>query len=162
MSQSPQQRVPPYVSATYSNNGVELSQSSPPPPPPLPPPAYQENNAPGNNSNNLPGQIYYQPPPQPVSYPPPPIQPEHSEQPARNRVAEFYSPQDNRKLALTRRVTSCFCCIIIIAIIVGLAAGLTRNRRNRYCECRTDADCIGLYGPGVYCYQNCDCGTRFY
>ncbi|KAI7901642.1 uncharacterized protein BX663DRAFT_513522 [Cokeromyces recurvatus] len=112
--------------------------------------------------HNLPGQIYYQPPPQTATYPPPPIQ-QLSEQPAsRSRVIEFYSPQDNRKLAITRRLTSCFCCVIILAIIIGLIAGLTRQRRNnRYCECQTDSDCVSLYGPGVYCYQNCDCATRY-
>ncbi|KAK4510179.1 uncharacterized protein ATC70_006351 [Mucor velutinosus] len=139
--------VPGYVSATnYSNNtGYPL--------PPAPPPAYHE------DAGNLPGQTYYQPPAPPVSYPPPSLEqepPHHV-----NPVAQFYSPPDNRKLALRRRVSSCLCCIVIIIIIVGLAAGLSQSSsyNHRYCECRTNADCVSLYGPRVYCYQSCDCGT---
>ncbi|GAN03020.1 hypothetical protein MAM1_0032c02470 [Mucor ambiguus] len=122
--------APGYVSATnWSNNNNNRY-----PFPPAPPPAYHE------DTSTLPGQTYYQPPPPPVSYPPTPLEQEPSHR--INPVAQFYSPPDNRKLALRR------------------PAGFTQssNYNNRYCECRTNADCVGLYGPGVYCYQSCDCG----
>jgi hypothetical protein len=114
--------VPANVLATNCNNTNE-------PYPPPPPPAYHE----ALDNNNLPIQTYYQPPPAPILYPPPPLE---QELPARNPVTQFYSPTDNRKLALKRRVSSCLCCIVIIVIVVGLAAGLTQstNYDNRYCE----------------------------
>ncbi|KAI8875194.1 hypothetical protein K501DRAFT_280604 [Backusella circina FSU 941] len=110
--------------------------------PPAPPPAYHDSTIP---SNNLPGETYYQPPALNETCPPPPIQhiPETAGQ---NRIVAFYKP-DNRRLALRRRISSCLCCCIILIIIIGLAAGLTRSTYygTRYCECRTNADCVEEY-----------------
>jgi hypothetical protein len=86
-----------------------------------PPPAYQ-------NSAPKPGQTYYQPPntPDATGYaPPPPI----NQQPAGmgQRFTQFYTPPQNKKLGIRRRVCSIICCCIIIGLIIGLSVGLTRS-----------------------------------
>ncbi|KAI9255909.1 hypothetical protein EDC94DRAFT_617152 [Helicostylum pulchrum] len=125
-----------------------------------PPPAYQDYVIPVNT--NLLGETYYRPPPPPVSYPPPPIQ-EPLDTPAiSNRITEYYSPEDNKQLAMKRRLSSCLCITVTIAVIIGLASGLTRNAYYSNCECQTDSNCsTSEYGANVYCYNNCECVTRY-
>ncbi|KAI8968354.1 hypothetical protein BDF20DRAFT_839470 [Mycotypha africana] len=135
----------------YNPNGAGASQSYRPPSPP--PPAYQDGlgnstavpaTNMNNNMNDIPmGQTFYQPPPTPMDHAPP-LPADEPDQ--RNRIVQFYAPPDNRRLGVMRRLTSCLCCICIIALVIGLAAGLTTHRYdNRYCECRTNMDCMHLY-----------------
>lgn len=94
------------------NNNANYNNNTQPPPP-----AYQG----GTN-----GQTYYQPPPPPTDYAPPPPtnnQPNNMGQ----RFTQFYAPPQNRKLGMKRRFCSFICCCIIIGLIVGLSAGLTRR-----------------------------------
>lgn len=42
-------------------------------------------------------------------------------------MISYYAPPNNRSLAWKRRSCSIICCCIIIGLIVGLAAGLTRR-----------------------------------
>jgi hypothetical protein len=98
-----------------------------------PPPAYQDDANP-LTANPLPGQTYYRPPDLNEAYPPPPVQhiPDTTGQ---NRFVAYYTP-DNRSLAVKRRIFSCLCCFLILILIIGLAAGLTRSSYygSRYCE----------------------------
>ncbi|KAI8097919.1 uncharacterized protein B0P05DRAFT_522607 [Gilbertella persicaria] len=118
-----------------------------------PPPAYQQ--------NQKPGQTYYQPP-ENTNYPPPPNPPPPP--PANNmgqRFTQFYAPPQNKRLGMKRRLCSFLCCCIIIGLIIGLSAGLTRRSYyNTPCNCRTNADCLYRYGAGTYCYSNCQCARR--
>ncbi|KAI9341589.1 hypothetical protein BD770DRAFT_447730 [Pilaira anomala] len=84
--------------------------------PPTPPPPAYQDDVNPVNTNRV-GETYYQPPP--VLYPPPPV-PETLDTPTLGNLA----------------------------IIIGLASGLTRNAFYYYsnCECRTNADCLKLYG----------------
>ncbi|KAG1184081.1 hypothetical protein G6F36_007967 [Rhizopus arrhizus] len=110
-------------------------------------------------AGKAPGETYYQPPPENANYaPPPPSQPPNNQGP-RQRVQQFYAPPQNRRLGLQRRICSFICCCIIIGLIVGLSAGLTRRRYGYYsgCNCRTNSDCVYRFGPGTYCYSNCQC-----
>ncbi|KAI9470097.1 MAG: hypothetical protein EXX96DRAFT_612542 [Benjaminiella poitrasii] len=125
-----------------------------------PPPVY---------SGKPPGQTYYEPPspnanyvPPPAPPPPPVSQPQNMGQ----RFTQFYAPSQNRSLGLKRRFCSFICCCIIIGLVVGLAAGLTRRNyyRNtttsRRCDCRVNTDCTRVYGYGTYCYSGCQCARR--
>ncbi|ORZ01567.1 hypothetical protein BCR43DRAFT_487133 [Syncephalastrum racemosum] len=130
----------------------------PPPPPgdqggsgggsgyPPPPPSYQP-------SSEAPGTNYYTPPPQ-TNYPPPPPQ-DQAPPPVYsrfgNQVSTFYAPPQNRSLGLKRRCFSVLCCCILIGLIIGLAAGLSRRRFHR--QCRTNADCIARFGQGTFCHS---------
>ncbi|KAG1467420.1 hypothetical protein G6F56_004424 [Rhizopus delemar] len=121
-----------------------------------PPPTYQQ-------SGNA-GQTYYEPPPPPAenaNYAPPPTQPPQGTAMGQ-RFQHFYAPPQNRRLGLMRRFCSVICCCIIIGLIVGLAAGLTRRSYGygSRCTCRTNSDCTYRYGPGTYCYSGCQC-TRY-
>lgn len=149
--------VPPYVPATFDQKR-----------PPVPPPVYQEGEIP---MQNLPGQTYYQPPPQPELCSPPLIYEEPpQQQPMRSRVVGYYSPPDNYRLGLKRRLTTLFCGLLILALVIALIAGFSRhyNQSPTYCEwykknffflllmgllnsrffsySRTDSDCVSLYG----------------
>lgn len=114
---------------------VAHTYAEPPPPPgeqgasgggdyAPPPPSYQPPSA-------APGTNYYTPPPQP-NYPPPPPQQEHGPPPVYSRfghqVSSYYTPPQNRSLGMKRRVCSAIFCCILIGLIVGLAAGLSRRR----------------------------------
>ncbi|CAO3614317.1 unnamed protein product [Cunninghamella echinulata] len=130
-------------------NSKPMNQMGPPPP------AYYQ-----QQQDNLPGQTYYQPPPpQNSNYqpPPPPSQPNHhQQQDLRTRVNNFYNPSNPNKphLGKVRKFTSGFCCFMLIALIVGLAAGFaTRHNRHSSAYCRVNSDCYYRYGSGVYCYN---------
>ncbi|KAI8992341.1 hypothetical protein BDB01DRAFT_847727 [Pilobolus umbonatus] len=108
----------------------------------VPPPSYQQTT--GGPTNKAPGATYYQPPPPPeANYPPPPV---NNQPPFRGRIVQFYSPPENRGLAMKRRLGSFFCCILIAALVIGLAAGLTRRNYSNRCDCRSNSDCIYRYG----------------
>ncbi|KAL9556995.1 hypothetical protein MBANPS3_001596 [Mucor bainieri] len=132
------------------NNNANYNTSSTQPPPP----AYQ-----GGATT---GQTYYQPPPPQTEYAPPPPT---NNQPANmgQRFTQFYAPPQNKKLGMKRRFCSFICCCILIGLIVGLAAGLTRRNyynNSRSCNCRTNSDCTIRYGPSTYCYASCQCARR--
>ncbi|KAI8352134.1 hypothetical protein EDC96DRAFT_518131 [Choanephora cucurbitarum] len=121
-----------------------------------PPPAYHQ--------NQKPGETYYappsQPPPENSNYAPP-SQPPPPYQNIGQRVTHFYAPPQNKRLGIKRRMCSFICCCILIGLIVGLAAGLTRrNYYNRGCNCRTSSDCVYQFGAGTYCYRSCQCARR--
>ncbi|CEP19160.1 hypothetical protein [Parasitella parasitica] len=117
------------------NNYANYNNSTQPPPP-----AYQ---------NGTTGQTYYQPPPPPTDYAPPPPTNNHPNG-IGQRFTQFYAPPQNKKLGMKRRFCSFICCCIIIGLIVGLAAGLTRRSYyyggNSNCNCRTNSDCTTVYG----------------
>ncbi|KAI7905579.1 uncharacterized protein BX663DRAFT_500211 [Cokeromyces recurvatus] len=129
---------------------------------PPPPPTYQQ--------SLKPGQTYYEPPPVNNNYAPPPpataAAPPPSSQPQNmgQRFTQFYAPPQNRSLGLKRRLCSFILCCIIIGLTIGLATGLTRrtyyHNSHRGCNCRVNSDCTNVYGPGTYCYSNCQCARR--
>ena len=132
-----------HISDTYNNNNNNNTSHHPqgeastyaPPSSEPPPPSYQppDHNYPPpplpdqQQYYQQPGPTYYAPPPAPSGAPQttPHIP---SNQPPRNAFATFYAPPNNRSLALKRRLLSFAICFVIGAVIIGLAAGLTRRR----------------------------------
>ncbi|KAI8081498.1 uncharacterized protein BX664DRAFT_388473 [Halteromyces radiatus] len=119
--------------------------------PGVPPPTYQQ-------QGDRPGQTYYQPPPNAggaqQQYYPPHVPPSNLQ----SRFVNFYNPPQNNRLGIKRKILSMCCCILLIAVIVGLAAGLTTRSYSSYgtngsSYCRTNNDCYNQYGSGVYCYN---------
>ncbi|SAM05893.1 hypothetical protein [Absidia glauca] len=119
--------------------------------PGAPPPTYQQEGA-------RPGQTYYQPPPQPQNMGGQQQPPPAHNQPLGNvqrKIVRFYSPPQNNRLGMRRRLLSLCCCFIFIGLIVGLVAGLvTRSQHNSYyyggssTSCRSNNDCYYRYGKG--------------
>ncbi|KAI9322446.1 hypothetical protein BX666DRAFT_1894818 [Dichotomocladium elegans] len=96
-----------------------------------PPPSYQQQMEEGQYFGATgSGQTYYRPPPPQSNYVPPPPPDRAPVQNPGQRIMAFYSPADNRALAIRRRLFTTISCCIIIGLIVGLAAGL--SRRNYY------------------------------
>ncbi|CAO3621131.1 unnamed protein product [Cunninghamella blakesleeana] len=131
-----------------------INQNAPPPvyyPPPQQHQPYSQQQQ-QQQQGSLPGQTYYQPPPQQYNQPPPPpSQPSN----LRERVNRFYNPQNpqNPNLGKKRKFASGFCCFIILALIISLAAGIATRNRHHYAYCRVNNDCFYRYGSGVYCYN---------
>ncbi|KAI8141812.1 hypothetical protein BJV82DRAFT_617621 [Fennellomyces sp. T-0311] len=148
--------IPFFSLKTFSQmeHGSQGQYAAPPPPAYQPPQTYPPPSEPiPDVPPQQPGATYYTPPPQH----PPGYQsglPNVPNQPYRNRIASFYAPPDNRSLAVKRRLFSFICCCIMIALIVGLAAGLTR--RSYGCNCNYDYQCRNQFGPRSYCH-NCRC-----
>ncbi|KAI7891949.1 uncharacterized protein EV154DRAFT_587217 [Mucor mucedo] len=126
--------IPPQISSEMRESENNVIRNPPPP-------AYQD-----TIGHGFVGETYYQPPPPPPTPPPPPP-------PAMaTRVTEFYSPPNNRRLAMRRRFSTFFCVFFLLVIVVGLAAGLTRTGYDS-CECRSNEDCVGLYGRIIRAYN---------